>query len=149
MPLLWRSDEDAQAAPARTQAELGPRPFPLAVDDVYEVVDVMKGTADPEEFEVSQATWLYGPRSAAEVAAARRAGEERIKPAGRRVGHVGQSRRVGRSGRGRCDAPRSSPGRPLRRGFPIGLERWTSRLVGASNVRQVTLFPRDRSRLIP
>jgi len=40
-------------------------------------------------------------------------------------------------------------GMPPHGGFAIGLERWTSRLVGASNVRQVTLFPRDRSRLIP
>ncbi len=40
-------------------------------------------------------------------------------------------------------------GMPPHGGFAIGLERWTSRLVGASNIREVTLFPRDRSRLIP
>lgn len=40
-------------------------------------------------------------------------------------------------------------GMPPHGGFAIGLERWTSRLVGASNIRQVTLFPRDRSRIIP
>ena len=40
-------------------------------------------------------------------------------------------------------------GMPPHGGFAIGLERWTSRLVGASNIRQVALFPRDRSRIIP
>jgi tRNA synthetases class II (D, K and N) len=32
-------------------------------------------------------------------------------------------------------------------GFAIGLERFTARLVGASNIRQVTTFPRDIKRL--
>jgi nondiscriminating aspartyl-tRNA synthetase len=40
-------------------------------------------------------------------------------------------------------------GMPPHGGFAIGLERWTARLVGAANVRQVTLFPRDRNRLTP
>jgi hypothetical protein len=31
----------------------------------------------------------------------------------------------------------------------IGLERWVARLVGAANVREATLFPRDRGRLTP
>ncbi|MET9000614.1 amino acid--tRNA ligase-related protein [Amycolatopsis sp. Hca4] len=31
----------------------------------------------------------------------------------------------------------------------IGLERWTARLLGAANVRDVTLFPRDLHRLTP
>ena len=34
-------------------------------------------------------------------------------------------------------------------GFAIGLERWTARLVGAANIREVTLFPRDLNRLSP
>ena len=34
-------------------------------------------------------------------------------------------------------------------GFAIGLERWTARLTGAANVREVTLFPRDLHRLTP
>lgn len=34
-------------------------------------------------------------------------------------------------------------------GFAIGLERWASRLTGAENVREVTLFPRDLHRLTP
>ena len=40
-------------------------------------------------------------------------------------------------------------GMPPHGGFAIGLERWTARVVGAPNVRQVTLFPRDINRLTP
>ncbi|HEY2638570.1 MAG TPA: aspartate--tRNA(Asn) ligase [Streptosporangiaceae bacterium] len=40
-------------------------------------------------------------------------------------------------------------GMPPHGGFAIGLERWTARLTGAANVRQVTLFPRDVHRLSP
>ena len=40
-------------------------------------------------------------------------------------------------------------GMPPHGGFAIGLERWTARLTGAANIRQVTLFPRDLHRLNP
>ncbi len=58
---------------------------------------------------------------------------------------------------GRGEDPRSyagylqvfEHGMPPHGGFAIGLERWTARLTGASNVRQVTLFPRDLHRLSP
>jgi nondiscriminating aspartyl-tRNA synthetase len=40
-------------------------------------------------------------------------------------------------------------GMPPHGGFAIGLERWTARVTGAANVRQVTLFPRDLHRLSP
>src|SRR4051794_10176643 len=40
-------------------------------------------------------------------------------------------------------------GIPPHGGFAIGLERWVSRLTGAANIREVTLFPRDLSRLAP
>jgi nondiscriminating aspartyl-tRNA synthetase len=40
-------------------------------------------------------------------------------------------------------------GMPPHGGFAIGLERFVARLVGAQNVRETTLFPRDRSRLTP
>jgi nondiscriminating aspartyl-tRNA synthetase len=40
-------------------------------------------------------------------------------------------------------------GMPPHGGFALGLERWTARLAGAANVRQVTLFPRDLHRLSP
>jgi aspartyl-tRNA synthetase len=31
----------------------------------------------------------------------------------------------------------------------IGVERWVSRLTGAANIREVTLFPRDLHRFAP
>ena len=40
-------------------------------------------------------------------------------------------------------------GMPPHGGFAIGLERWVARLLEASNVREVTLFPRDLHRLTP
>nr|WP_228004626.1 aspartate--tRNA(Asn) ligase [Amycolatopsis sp. YIM 10] len=40
-------------------------------------------------------------------------------------------------------------GMPPHGGFAIGLERWTARLLGLSNVREATLFPRDLHRLTP
>ena len=40
-------------------------------------------------------------------------------------------------------------GMPPHGGFAIGLERWVGRLVEATNVREVTLFPRDLHRLTP
>lgn len=40
-------------------------------------------------------------------------------------------------------------GMPPHGGFAIGLERWIAQLVGAANVREVALFPRDASRLTP
>jgi nondiscriminating aspartyl-tRNA synthetase len=40
-------------------------------------------------------------------------------------------------------------GMPPHGGFALGLERFVARLVGAANVRQTTLFPRDLHRLTP
>jgi nondiscriminating aspartyl-tRNA synthetase len=40
-------------------------------------------------------------------------------------------------------------GMPPHGGFAIGLERWTAQLTGARNIREATLFPRDRDRLSP
>jgi len=40
-------------------------------------------------------------------------------------------------------------GMPPHGGFALGLERWTPRVVGAANVREPALFPRDRHRLVP
>jgi nondiscriminating aspartyl-tRNA synthetase len=40
-------------------------------------------------------------------------------------------------------------GMPPHGGFAIGLERWVARLVGAANIREVSLFPRDLHRLAP
>ena len=40
-------------------------------------------------------------------------------------------------------------GMPPHGGWAIGLERWVARLVGATNIRETTLFPRDLNRLTP
>jgi nondiscriminating aspartyl-tRNA synthetase len=40
-------------------------------------------------------------------------------------------------------------GMPPHGGFALGLERFVARLVGAGNIRETTLFPRDRNRLTP
>ncbi|HZQ06851.1 MAG TPA: amino acid--tRNA ligase-related protein, partial [Anaerolineae bacterium] len=40
-------------------------------------------------------------------------------------------------------------GMPPHGGFGFGLERWLARLVGAANIRETTLFPRDLHRLVP
>jgi nondiscriminating aspartyl-tRNA synthetase len=59
------------------------------------------------------------------------------------------------AGRGEDPAPYASylqvfeHGMPPHGGFAIGLERWTARLTGAANIREVTLFPRDLHRLSP
>jgi nondiscriminating aspartyl-tRNA synthetase len=38
---------------------------------------------------------------------------------------------------------------PPHGGFALGLERFTAQALGATNVRETTLFPRDRTRLSP
>ena len=40
-------------------------------------------------------------------------------------------------------------GMPPHGGFAIGLERWLARLLEVGNIRETTLFPRDRNRLAP
>jgi nondiscriminating aspartyl-tRNA synthetase len=40
-------------------------------------------------------------------------------------------------------------GMPPHGGFALGAERWVARLTGAANIRETTLFPRDRQRLTP
>jgi nondiscriminating aspartyl-tRNA synthetase len=40
-------------------------------------------------------------------------------------------------------------GMPPHGGFAIGLERWIQQIVGAANLRETTLFPRDLNRLTP
>jgi nondiscriminating aspartyl-tRNA synthetase len=40
-------------------------------------------------------------------------------------------------------------GMPPHGGFALGLERFTAQALGATNVRETTLFPRDRTRLSP
>ena len=78
---LWETLPAAEAAPENTEVVLGPRPFALAVDDVYDVWDTAYGPSRSEQATVAKVSWFDGPRSAAQTEAARRAGEERIKPA--------------------------------------------------------------------
>ncbi|MEM3372820.1 MAG: aspartate--tRNA(Asn) ligase [Candidatus Anstonellales archaeon] len=40
-------------------------------------------------------------------------------------------------------------GAPPHAGWSIGLERFAMKIVNASNIREVVLFPRDRTRLVP
>jgi len=40
-------------------------------------------------------------------------------------------------------------GMPPHGGFALGVERWIQQLVGAQNLRETTLFPRDINRLVP
>ena len=40
-------------------------------------------------------------------------------------------------------------GAPEHSGWSIGLERFTQALLGLDNIREATLFPRDRRRLTP
>jgi aminoglycoside phosphotransferase (APT) family kinase protein len=40
-------------------------------------------------------------------------------------------------------------GMPPHGGFALGLARWLAQLVGARNIRETTLFPRDLNRLVP
>jgi nondiscriminating aspartyl-tRNA synthetase len=40
-------------------------------------------------------------------------------------------------------------GMPPHGGFALGLERFVAQVVGVTNVRETTLFPRDRTRLLP
>jgi nondiscriminating aspartyl-tRNA synthetase len=40
-------------------------------------------------------------------------------------------------------------GMPPHGGFALGLERWIARLTGRHNIRETTLFPRDRQRIEP
>jgi nondiscriminating aspartyl-tRNA synthetase len=40
-------------------------------------------------------------------------------------------------------------GMPPHGGFALGLERFVAQALGAANIRETTLFPRDRNRLVP
>ena len=78
---LWDSLENAVAAPDRTRSVMGPRPFTLDLDEVYDVLASTSGPATPGEARVCQISWFDGPRSAEQNDAMLRAGEHRIGPA--------------------------------------------------------------------
>lgn len=78
---LWQTRQDAELAPQRTAAILGPRPFAMAHDEVYEVRDVLDGAGADRKPAFAQLIWLDGPRSVAQAAADERSGRERVWPA--------------------------------------------------------------------
>jgi nondiscriminating aspartyl-tRNA synthetase len=69
--------------------------------------------------------------------------------------HLYEDYRAALAERGLDEAPFSSYldafryGMPPHGGFALGLERFVAQAVGVRNVRETTLFPRDRSRLQP
>lgn len=79
MLTLWHSERDAQLAPERTAAQLGPRPLTLEHDEVYEVDDDWPGAPDVVPA-VASLVWLDGPLSELHLRATRVAGRERIQP---------------------------------------------------------------------
>jgi hypothetical protein len=85
MVTLWHTREDAELASERSQAARGPRPFTLVSDDIYEVDEDVTGAAAGERAEAAFVGYFDGPLSPTRVAAARRGGRERIRPALQRV----------------------------------------------------------------
>jgi hypothetical protein len=81
MMSLWHTREDAELASERSQAARGPRPFTLASDDIYEVDDDINGSAAGEQAAAAFVGYFDGPLSPTRIAAARRGGRERIRPA--------------------------------------------------------------------
>lgn len=77
---LWSSLGAADAASARTQAELGLRPFALSLDEVCQVWEVGTGSTPVEQAKVGMVSWFDGPVSATQSQALRRFGEERVRP---------------------------------------------------------------------
>ena len=69
--------------------------------------------------------------------------------------HVYDDYRQALRARGLDEAPFASYldafryGMPPHGGFALGLERFVAQSIGVGNVREATLFPRDRSRLMP
>src|SRR6266540_347754 len=69
--------------------------------------------------------------------------------------HLYDDYRAALAARGLDEAPFASYldafryGIPPHGGFALGLERFIAQVVGVGNLRETTLFPRDRSRLLP
>jgi hypothetical protein len=81
MVTLWHTREDAELASERSQAARGPQPFTLVSDDIYEVDEDVTGAAAGERAEAAFVGYFDGPLSPARIAAARRGGRDRIRPA--------------------------------------------------------------------
>lgn len=77
---LWQTRQDADLVPERTEMTLGPRPFTLHTDDVYEVEEDWSGPAAAERPEAASIAYFDGPLSPARAAAIRQAARSRIGP---------------------------------------------------------------------
>ena len=66
--------------PGRIRTASSPAPRSVSQRQVYDILAVIPGPAALEEVAVGQVTWFDGPRSAAQISAMRRAGEDRIQP---------------------------------------------------------------------
>ena len=80
MVSLWSTREDAELASERSRAARGLRPFSLTSDDIYEVDDELTGSSAGERATAAFVGTFDGPLSPARLAAARRAGRDRIRP---------------------------------------------------------------------
>jgi nondiscriminating aspartyl-tRNA synthetase len=69
--------------------------------------------------------------------------------------HIYDDYKAALAARGLDEAPFASYldafryGMPPHGGFALGLERFVAQVVGVGNIRETTLFPRDRTRLLP
>ncbi|HEY3716674.1 MAG TPA: hypothetical protein VGL39_19270 [Jatrophihabitantaceae bacterium] len=77
---LWETRDEAVGASARTRGELGPRPFELEVDEIYEVIDDWSGPAAAEPAGAASFMQFETPMSQARFEAGQRAATERIQP---------------------------------------------------------------------
>jgi hypothetical protein len=78
---LWRSRAEAVTASSRTRTELGPRPFELDVDEIYEVIDDWSGPSSAQQPGAASFMRFETPMNQARFDAGVRAARERIQPA--------------------------------------------------------------------
>lgn len=78
---LWTDEEDARLASNRTAQALGPRPFALETDQIYEVGRRWTGGAAHQEPAAAVVLYFDGPLAAPIVEAAERAERDRVVPA--------------------------------------------------------------------
>jgi hypothetical protein len=87
---LWETRAEAVGASARTRGELGPRPFELEVDEIYEVIDDWAGPAADEPAAVVSLMQFETPMSQARFDAGQRGAKERIQPTVAKVPGAGR-----------------------------------------------------------
>ena len=81
MLTLWQTRENAEQATERTRQQLGPRPFVLDVDEIYEVDDDWAGSAAGQTPTAGVIVHLPAPLSEAQLVAGRYGARQRIRPA--------------------------------------------------------------------